>query len=380
MADDRQDDRPQYTLYRSRPRLLRRRDDDDLVAPRDGDGRPEYEVHGRRRGLRLPFGRRDRPRGGRRLGLGRIVRWLAIAVGAWLLLSLVVFLVSAQIESAKVPDAAKAALTGGGYPLTSPNTILVLGTDARPKDAAEPGATIIGSGGPERADTIMLLRVGGGENAQLSVLRDTLVDIPGHGSGKVNAAYAYGGAALTVRTLERYLGLSINHVVLVDFENFPALIDALGGITYRGPCVHAELNGGRSNGGVTLRLRRGAHHLDGKQALALARTRHNLCRPNEDDRDRAARQQKILSAMKARVVSPSTFVRLPLVSWAAPKAIQSDMGGPSLLGLVGAELLGGEAHRQVLRPSSFATLSDGGSAVVVDEAAKRAAVQRFLSG
>jgi LCP family protein required for cell wall assembly len=224
------------------------------------------------------------------------------------------------------------------------------------------------------------MRVGGGHNARLSIPRDTLVDIPGHGRAKINAAYAYGGPALEIRTVEQYLGIKINHLVEVNFENFPAFVDALGGITYKGGCVHSEISGGRKNGGFTLKLKRGTHHLNGKQTLILARTRHNLCAPNEDDRDRVARQQRILSAMKAQVASPSTFFRLPWVSWTAPKAIQSDMAGPSLLGVVGAELLGGGAHRQVLKPSGFTQLPDGESAVVVDPAAKRAAVQRFLKG
>jgi LCP family protein required for cell wall assembly len=394
MADDRDDDRPPYTVYRSRPRFLRGRDDAGRAGlgggERAGDGRPPYEVHRRRRGLRLPFGRAGgpglpglpgagtvtRPR----VRPGRVLKWLALAVVAWLGLSLVLFLVSAQIEASRVSDPAKAALSGGGFPLTTPNTILVLGTDARPKGSKEAGATIIGSGGPQRSDTIMLLRVGGGKNAQLSILRDTLVSIPGHGQDKINAAYAFGGPALTIRTVEGYLGIPVNHLVEVNFANFPALVDALGGIDYTGGCVHSELNGGRANGGFTLRLRRGTHHLSGKQALALARTRHNLCAPSEDDRDRAARQQKILSAMKGRVTSPGTFLRLPWVSWTAPKAVQSDMAGPNLLGLVGAELLGGAAHRQVLRPAGFTTLPDGGSAVTVNEADKQAAVQRFLKG
>jgi LCP family protein required for cell wall assembly len=381
MADDRHDDRPDYKVYRSRPRFLR---GDDDGAIRSGSERPDYEVHGRRRlsGLSLPWRRKAGSSGGgrRRLSPGRVVKWLLVALAAWLLLSLVLFLVSAQIESSKVPDRAKAALTGGGFPLTSANTVLVLGTDARPKGSKEAGATILGSSGPQRSDTIMLLRIGGGKNAQLSILRDTLVNIPGHGQGKINAAYAYGGAALTVKTVEQYLGLSINHLVEVNFANFPALVDALGGIDYTGKCVHSELNGGRANGGFTLKLKAGTHHLSGKQALALARTRHNLCRPGEDDRDRVARQQKLLTAMKSRVATPSTFVRLPWVSWAAPKAVQSDMAGPSLLGLVGAELLGGGPHRQVLEPSGFTTLPDGESAVQVSDADKRAAVARFLKG
>jgi LCP family protein required for cell wall assembly len=376
MADDRHDDRPEYTVYRSRPRFLRGRDEAlDGLGDRDG-------------GRRAPRGRKDgrgplaaaRRLGRRRITPGRLVKWLILAIVGWLVLSLVLFIVSAQIESSKIPDSASGQLTGGGFPLTSANTILVLGTDARPKGSHDAGATIIGSNGPQRADTIMLLRLGGGANAQLSVLRDTVVDIPGHGQSKINAAYAYGGPALEIKTVEQYLGIQINHLVEVNFENFPAFVDALGGIDYSGGCVHSEISGGRKNGGFTLRLKKGKHHLNGKQTLILARTRHNLCAPNEDDRDRVARQQKILGAMKAQVASPSTFFRLPWVSWTAPKAIQSDMAGPSLLGVVGAELLGGGAHRQVLKPSGFTQLPDGESAVLVDPAAKRAAVQRFLKG
>jgi LCP family protein required for cell wall assembly len=375
---DRHDDRPEYTVYRSRPRFLRGRDDAGIDSLRDGAG--DRGDDGRRdRRRRLPFGGGDKRRR-QRLTPGRIIKWLIVAVLGWLLLSLVLFLVSAQIEASKTPDDADAALSGGGFPLTSPNTILVLGTDARPQGSKEPGATIIGSGGPQRSDTIMLLRIGGGANAQLSILRDTVVDIPGHGQGKINAAYALGGPALAIKTVEQYLGIQINHLVEVNFENFPQFVDAMGGIDYTGGCVHSEISGGRSNGGFTLRLKKGTHHLNGKQTLILARTRHNLCAPNEDDRARVARQQKILSAIKSQLASPSTFFRLPWVSWTAPKAIQSDMGGPTLLGVVGAELLGGGAHRQVLQPSGFTTLPDGESAVLVDPAKKRAAVQRFLKG
>ena len=69
----------------------------------------------------------------------------------------------------------------------------------------------------------------------------------------------------------------------------------MGGIDYTGGCVVSKINGGFKNGGFTLRLHRGTTHIDGKQALALARTRHNLCNPKENDLTRARRQQKIIS-------------------------------------------------------------------------------------
>jgi LCP family protein required for cell wall assembly len=308
-----------------------------------------------------------------------VLRWVVAAVAAWLLVSLVLFLISAQIQSAKISDAASAQLTGGKFPLTSPNTILVLGSDARAKGSKEPGATTVGSG-PSRSDSILLLRIGGGKNATLSILRDTVVDIPGHGRQKINAAYAYGGPSLAIKTVESYLGIPINHLVEVNFENFPQLIDSLGGITYTGDCVISRINGGARNGGYTLSLKRGTHEIDGKQALALARTRHNICRPKEDDRARVRRQQKILAAIKSKVISFETFARLPWVSWAAPKAVRSDMSGPSLLGLVGAELIGGNGTKNVLKPSGAETLPDGGQGLTVDDATKREAVQKFLGG
>jgi LCP family protein required for cell wall assembly len=374
MADDRHDDTPPYTIYRSRPRLLKPRDPEGLDDLREPGTEPPRRRWPFRRRPRLP----RRPGERRRITPGRVVAFLGIALGAWLLISLILFLVSAQIQSESIDDAAQAKLSGGGFTLTSPNTILVLGSDARTEDNAEPGAQTIGD--PSRSDSILLVRAGGGANAQLSILRDTVVDIPGRGENKINAAYAIGGAALAIDTVEQYLDIDINHLVEVNFENFPQLIDALGGITYKGACVHSKINGGFENGGYTLKLSAGEHELNGRQALALARTRKNLCRPDEDDRARVRRQQKILNAIKDQATSFETFVRLPWVSWAAPKAVRSDMSGPSLLGLIGAELIGGDADRDVLRPSGVTTLPDGGQGLTVDEATKERAVERFLQG
>ena len=206
--------------------------------------------------------------------------YLALAAVGWVLVSLLLFLVSAQVQRQKVNDAAGSALNDSGFPLTAPNTILVLGSDARTKGTKEPGANV---GGPSRSDTILLMRVGGGRSARLSIPRDTFADIPGHGTDKINAAYALGGPGLAVKTVEQFLGIEINHLVEVNFENFPAFIDSLGGIDYTGGCVISRINGGYRNGGYTLRLKPGENHLDGEQALALARTRKNECNPAEDD-------------------------------------------------------------------------------------------------
>jgi len=378
MADDDKQgarEKPEYKVYRSRPRLPRRSAQGDgavagLEELRHPHERPpEYEVQRGRRGLRLP--RRGRPR----ISARRVVKWLLIGLFAWFALSAVLFMISAQIQRGDLPDEVGDQLDAGPYPLTGANTILVLGSDARTESLAEPG-----SGGPSRSDSIMLLRIGGGANASLSIPRDTVVDIRGHGTAKINAAYAFGGPALATRTVKEFLGIEVNHVVEVSFENFPQLIDALGGVTYKGGCVHSEINGGRRNGGTTLRLKRGETELNGRQALALARTRKNLCNPSENDLDRARRQQQLVAAMKDKVTSFETFIRLPWVSWAAPRAVRSDMSGPTLLGVVGAALTGGAEKQRVLQPSGGTTLADGGAGLTVDDATKRDAVERFLRG
>ena len=216
----------------------------------------------------------------------------------------------------------------------------------------------------------MLMRVGGGANSRLSIARDTVVDIPGHGRNKINAAFAFGGTALAIQTVEAYTGVDVNHVVVVSFADFPDLIDAMGGITYRGGCVVSYINGGFRNGGYTLRLKAGKSHIDGKQALALARTRKNACNRKEDDLTRARRQQKVVSAMKRRLLSPFAFVRLPLIAWAAPKSLRSDMSGPTLLGLFGALTFSGSPQTEVL----------GTVSGQVPDSVRQAKVRRFLAG
>ena len=111
----------------------------------------------------------------------------------------------------------------GRAALSTPTTILVLGTD---------GGTQPGRSDAHRSDSIMLIRTDPGKHrlAFLSIPRDLRVEIPGHGAAKINAAYQIGGPALALRTVKDLTGLDVNHVVFVDFDRFQELIDAVGGI------------------------------------------------------------------------------------------------------------------------------------------------------
>jgi LCP family protein required for cell wall assembly len=359
-------DPPSYKRYRAGPALPWRR----------GPASPRAELDalrsGRRRGRRTPPGLR------RPFTWRRALRWALTALGVWILLSVVLFLFSAQFARPSVSSATKQALDGGGLLPFSAQNVLVLGSDQRTTLTHEPGASI---GGPSRSDVMLLIRTGGGHSARLSIPRDTVVPIPGHGVTKINAAYAFGGAALAIETVKSYLGIKINHVVEINFDHFPQLIDAMGGVNVTtNTCVVSIINGGFRNGGFTLRLRKGTNHLGGKQALALARTRHNLCHRNDSDLDRAKRQQELFNAMKRRLMSVSTLFRLPFVSWQAPQALKSDMGGPTLMALFAALEVGGSPAPKLLTPDASVQLPDGSVGLSVSDSARRAAVQQFLSG
>jgi LCP family protein required for cell wall assembly len=356
-----------YKLYRAAPRGLkaRLRGEEDLGfgpdRPQPGSDRDGH-FPGERRRFRLTWKR----------GL----LYLVAAIVAWLLVSLVLFLISAQIERGKVPSSAKRALSSGGNMLFSADTILVIGTDQRPKGSKEPGANTSDSG--SRSDTLMLWRVGGGTSRRLSIPRDTATEIPGHGVNKINAAYAFGGPALTIRTVEQLTGVKINHLIIVNLSNFPKFIDALGGIDIKTPRICSQISGGAKNGGFTLNLRPGNHHLNGTQALTLARTRENRCNPAENDLTREKRQQQILNSIKSQLTSPLTFFRLPWVSWTAPQAARTDMGGLTMLSLFGAAEMGGSAPTEILRPTGSEVLPGGGAALTVSPPAVRHAVSRLM--
>jgi LCP family protein required for cell wall assembly len=356
------------------------RSDDEQGVHARGRGRSARQAGGDPRGRILGPERNASQRFAawwQRLTPKRVVLYLLGLIIAWLALSLVLFLISSHFERTAPPKDVAGVLDPSSYPLTSANNILVLGSDRRPKGSKEPGAD---TSGPSRSDSIMLMRIGGGHNARLSIPRDTVIEIPGHGLQKINAAYAFGGPALSISVIKRYLDIPINHVVEVNFEDFPQLIDAMGGVDYSGGCIVSRIDGGFSNGGYTLRLAKGTHHIDGKQALALARTRENLCAPNETDLQREEHQQALFSDMKSQLLSPSSFFRLPLIAWNAPPAIISDMSGPTLLGLFGAMATAGTPPTRVLKPDGGETLPDGEAGLHVSEAERRAAVAQFMGG
>jgi LCP family protein required for cell wall assembly len=307
------------------------------------------------------------PKASTRKPVLKFFKWFLIWAVSWLILSGVLFVVSATIQQSKVSDATNDALGGGGNLLTSPGNVLVMGLDERPKNwNVEHGSA--------RTDTLMLLRTGGGETQRVSILRDSYAEIPGYLPQKINAAYAYGGASLTIKTVENFMNagggnMKINHMIIVDFEHFPALIDALGGVKVevKQRCIHSTFDG------KTFKLSRGTHKLNGEQALRYSRVRKNSCDTSEDDRDRAARQQQVMTSMKHKIYNPLTFVRLPWIAWAAPKAFVTDMSPFTLLNFMTSMTIGSSPKTHVLKPSA----AGPGSSLIIPESERAKWARKF---
>jgi LCP family protein required for cell wall assembly len=327
------------------------------------------------------------------------------------LLSFLAFAVSAQLQSFKLSGEAKNALHGNPFLLFNAQTILVLGTDARPPDSKEPGAApsqkcfeqqAHGDAphdgcevGQFRADTLMLIRAGGGTFNKLSIPRDSYAEIPGQTPQKINAAFAYGGAALEIKTIEGFLGIQIDHVAIVDFTGFEDLINAVGGVTVNVPhklCADISGGAGHGQGGITLRLHPGENTLDGEKALAYSRVREPSECPGPgksalsfgySDFDRAKAQQAVINGIRERLTDPLripyNFIHGPIIGWDAPKAFVSDMGFLTMPQLILAAAIGGSAPTDVLcgSPKQGCGIGPEGS-VEVPQSVRRHAVKRFL--
>lgn len=240
-----------------------------------------------------------------------------------------------------------------------PVTFLILGSDSRISagDAAdwEPGA--------QRTDAIMLVQVAGNRRsvAVMSIPRDSWVDIPGVGEAKINAAYSYGGPALTIETVENLTGVRIDHFAIVDFTSFTELTDLVGGVDLPTPD--------------------GTQHMSGGEALTYVRERYGL--PGGDF-DRVRRQQVWMKTVFESLLTPevlSSPSKLMDVYGTVQDYLSVDEG-LSVTGLVelGSSLRNLSSDGLVFLTAPYSgtdTSSDGQSIVLLDEEAVAGLSQAF---
>jgi LCP family protein required for cell wall assembly len=284
-----------------------------------------------------------RTRGGR-FAFFRRIRWgFWLPIGFAVLIALVVlwavaswFSLSSGVADAnkRLPKSAKAALAKqNGLLTTHATTILVLGVDSAP---------IAARLGDRHSDSIMLVRTDPTHHrlAYLSIPRDLRVPVPGIGDAKINAAMQSGGPARAIETVHDYTGIPINHVVVVDFNRFRDLIDALGGITVDVPrpilankfdCPYASQ--ARCDKWPGWRFAKGPQHMDGRRALVYSRIRENKLDPAENDLTRTTRQQAVTQAVLSKFTSIGTLIRMPFDGASFVKPLATDLSTNQLIEL-----------------------------------------------
>jgi LCP family protein required for cell wall assembly len=186
------------------------------------------------------------------------------------------------------------------FPDTNSINVVVMGVDY---DWSNTGHIIRSSA---RSDALLVAHIDFVKKTitGLTIPRDTAVHIPGRkGIHKINAAHAYGGPQLTDDTIKEVFGIPTDAYVVLDIQGFQELIDALGGIDIT---IHKKLNYDDNWGHLHIHLKPGFQHLNGYQAMGYVRMRHS-----DSDFMRSQRQHEFMEAVRDKIKSPSSFLKLP---------------------------------------------------------------------
>ncbi|WP_406483529.1 LCP family protein [Streptomyces platensis] len=214
---------------------------------------------------------------------------LVVAGGAWLYVS-----AGRQLQHVDaLGDYAGRPAAGQG------TNWLLVGTDSRSALTPEQREELhVGNNEVQNTDTIMVLHSGEHGPTLVSLPRDSYVPIPGHGSRKINEAYADGGPRLLTRTVEQATGLRIDRYAEVNFLGFVQVVDAVDGVRL---CLDAPLKDEKSGADFTA----GCHRMNGAEALAFVRARYA---DPEGDLGRVKRQRQLLGAVAEEMAAPSVLL------------------------------------------------------------------------
>lgn len=207
------------------------------------------------------------------------------------------------------------------------STIMIMGVDERADDVG-------------RSDTLMVATIDPKKDqaALMSIPRDTRVKIKGHGWDKINAAYAYGsakggtegGEKFAQRTVEDFLGVNMDHYVVINIQAFQKIIDAIGGIDIDVEKRMYYEDPWDDDGGLIIDLKPGMQHMDGKTAVTYVRYRDE-----EGDIGRIKRQQKFMKACMDKVTSPTIIPKLPSVIKEVMSSVKTDLSFRQMLEFAG---------------------------------------------
>jgi polyisoprenyl-teichoic acid--peptidoglycan teichoic acid transferase len=361
------DDKP-YRVYRGGrtkgrvPAVPRNGRSQPVLVPREGAERRRLSL----RRPRLP-GRRS----------WKLVTLLAligliVLVIVWGVVGFFAFQDGVSAANKRLPVSARRALSkSNGFLFSHATTILLLGIDSSSAAARS---------GDRHSDSIMIVRTDPSHHrlAYLSIPRDLLVSIPTVGTSKINAAYQYGGPALAIKTIEAFTGIPIDHIVIVNFDGFKQLINAEGGITVDVPenilsnrfdCPYATQ--ARCLQWPGWRFHKGVQHMSGERALIYSRIRENQLNPADNDLTREARQQAVIQAAEAKLLSFSTLVSLPFDGNSLFAPLATDLSPFQLLQLGWVKFRSSNSHALYCRLGGNAA-DVGGSSVLLPSEDNRA--------
>lgn len=216
-----------------------------------------------------------------------------------------------------------------------PLDIVILGVDARE-----------GEGWYTRTDSIMLLNITPRrlDVTLLSIPRDVFIRVPGYGEQRINTinvlgeqeARDTGGPALVKASLQESFGIEVDHYVRLDFDAFIELIDAVGGVTIDVPKRIVDYEFPTRDGGtMQIEFEPGRQKMDGERALQYARTRHQ-----DDDYQRAARQQQVVDALVRKLANPLQVFNWPRIAYVLQSHTDTDLSVWNMLEVGPALLLG----------------------------------------
>jgi len=215
-----------------------------------------------------------------------------------------------------------------------------------------------------RSDTMMIASIDPvTKKAHLfSLLRDTYVEVPGHGSERINTALVLGGPKLAMRTVSELTGLDVQYYVYTDFEGFIHLIDEIGGIEFE---VEKDMHyTSRADGPeYDIDLKKGLQHMDGRTALQYVRFRHDAL----SDFARTERQRKFMAAVAQKLQTSTSIIRLPRILNAIDPYIETNMTVTEMikLGALGYEAKANEVTGVQLPPSELLREERRGGASVL---------------
>ena len=187
--------------------------------------------------------------------------------------------------------------------------VMILGVDERKDDVGRSDTLMVATVDPEK-----------GTASLLSIPRDTRVAIEGNGYDKINAAYAYGGYALTKKTVEQLLDVPMDYYILIDVRAFERIIDALDGIDIDVEKRMYYEDPWDDDGGLVIDIYPGMQHMTGEKAIEYVRYRDM-----EGDIGRIRRQQRFMRAVLQKVTTPEIFAKLPEITGEVAKSVKTDL-------------------------------------------------------